>query len=133
MKKIVAFCAIFALGILSARADDDTWHNVYHSLKRFFTGSDSHHHHSTESTTHRHRSAKRTASPTPSSASSSSSSSVAATAKKTQNSPANGASENSPEAGPSPETRAVVLPEPSPARPEATATPAVTTTATPAQ
>lgn len=57
MRKTVTFCTIFALGIFSARADDDTWHNIYHSLKRLFTGNDSHRH--ATSTTHRHRTAKR--------------------------------------------------------------------------
>jgi hypothetical protein len=38
----LALAAVLALGVNSnLPADDDTWHNVYHSLKRFFTGSKS--------------------------------------------------------------------------------------------
>jgi hypothetical protein len=47
----LALVVMLALGANStAQADNDTWHNVYHSLKRFFTGSKSsstpsaHHH-----------------------------------------------------------------------------------------
>ncbi|HYY28903.1 MAG TPA: hypothetical protein VE860_13200 [Chthoniobacterales bacterium] len=38
----LAFAVVLTFAVnTSARADDDTWHNVYHSLKRFFTGSKS--------------------------------------------------------------------------------------------
>jgi hypothetical protein len=35
----VALALVIALGMSSTVRADDTWHNVYHSLKRFFTGS----------------------------------------------------------------------------------------------
>jgi hypothetical protein len=46
----LALAFALALGVSSTVRADDTWHNVYHSLKRFFTGSKSsptpsaHHH-----------------------------------------------------------------------------------------
>src|SRR5271154_6111036 len=46
--RLTSILALFLLMAVSAQADD-TWHNVYHSLKRFFTGKPSatpvvHHH-----------------------------------------------------------------------------------------
>lgn len=46
----LALAFVVAIGVSSTVRADDTWHNVYHSLKRFFTGSKSsptpsvHHH-----------------------------------------------------------------------------------------
>jgi hypothetical protein len=37
----LALAFALALGVSSTVRADDTWHNVYHSLKRFFTGSKS--------------------------------------------------------------------------------------------
>jgi hypothetical protein len=41
MKLVLLYCLFLAVGAPHARADD-TWHNIYHSLKRFFTGDDKH-------------------------------------------------------------------------------------------
>ena len=37
MNRFLIFCLLLSVAILPVRADD-TFHNVYHSLKRFFTG-----------------------------------------------------------------------------------------------
>ena len=76
----------------SARADD-TWHNIYHSLKRFFTGNSS----SSPSPSHR---AKRSANQSKTNRSMESGSTTA---------------EGSPEPGASPTPRVVILPATSPA------------------
>ncbi|HEY0789674.1 MAG TPA: hypothetical protein VGD78_01300 [Chthoniobacterales bacterium] len=57
MKRAVLLLAILTLWTPLVRADDDTPHNIYHSLKRFFTGSDGHH---ASPSSSRHRSGKRT-------------------------------------------------------------------------
>ncbi len=77
----------------SARADD-TWHNIYHSLKRFFTGEPS----SSPSPSHR---ARRSASH------------ARTTNQSTE--PASTTPAGSPEPGASPTPRVVILPAASPA------------------
>jgi len=41
MNRVLLFCLLLATAAPSSQADD-TWHNIYHSLKRFFTGEDKH-------------------------------------------------------------------------------------------
>jgi hypothetical protein len=41
INRILLFCALLSLAASTARSDD-TFHNIYHSLKRFFTGDDKH-------------------------------------------------------------------------------------------
>ena len=92
-----SICIMSAFALLlsvtpSAQADD-TWHNIYHSLKRFFTGNAS----SSPSPTHR---AKRSANHSKTNRSTESASTTA---------------EGSPEPGASPTPRVVILPAGSPA------------------
>jgi cell wall-associated NlpC family hydrolase len=70
MKKIVLAAFLSCFVTTFACGDDDTWHNVYHSLKRFFVGED----HKTQTVHHSRKSGKRShhsqkavakASPTP--------------------------------------------------------------------
>jgi outer membrane biosynthesis protein TonB len=49
MNRVLLFCVVLLAAMPYARGDD-VWHNIYHSLKRFFTGEK---HHSSAS--HRHR------------------------------------------------------------------------------
>ena len=84
----------------SARADD-TWHNVYHSLKRFFTGK------SSSSPTPSHRTRRSTTRAKTEQATESPSATP-------EGSPVPGA-EGSPEPGASPTPRVVILPAASPA------------------
>ena len=60
MNRAALVCTILALAGPLARGDD-TWHNVYHSLKRYFTGSDNHRHSASTSSGGRHRKPKRPA------------------------------------------------------------------------
>jgi hypothetical protein len=39
MNRVLLFCFLLSAAAPHAQADD-TWHNIYHSLKRFFTGND---------------------------------------------------------------------------------------------
>jgi hypothetical protein len=39
MNRILLFCLLLLAATPHARADD-IWHNIYHTLKRFFTGGD---------------------------------------------------------------------------------------------
>ena len=41
INRVLLFCVLLAATTLSARTDD-AFHNIYHSLKRFFTGDDKH-------------------------------------------------------------------------------------------
>ena len=41
MNRILLFCVLLLAATPHARADD-TWHNIYHTLKRFFTGGEKH-------------------------------------------------------------------------------------------
>jgi hypothetical protein len=52
MNRVLLFCVLLSAATPHARADD-TWHNIYHTLKRFFTGGDKHH----SAASRRHRSA----------------------------------------------------------------------------
>jgi hypothetical protein len=92
-----AICILSALMVLSSLAPsaraDDTWHNIYHSLKRFFTGN------SNPSPSPSHR-AKRSANRVRANRSIESASTTP---------------EGSPENGASPTPRVVVLPAASPA------------------
>jgi hypothetical protein len=42
MNRVLLFCVLFSAATPHARADD-TWQNIFHTLKRFFTGGDRHH------------------------------------------------------------------------------------------
>jgi peptidoglycan DL-endopeptidase CwlO len=55
MKKIVLAAVLSCFVTTFACGDDDTWHNVYHSLKRFFVGED----HKTQTVHHSKKSGKR--------------------------------------------------------------------------
>jgi hypothetical protein len=87
------FASVLLLSATPSARADDTWHNIYHSLKRFFTGESS----SSPSATHR---AKRLAN-------------HVRTNRSTE--PASLTPEGSPESGASPAPRVVVLPATSPA------------------
>jgi hypothetical protein len=89
----IALALMLLLSVTPSAQADDTWHNIYHSLKRFFTGE------SSSSPSPKHR-AKRSASH----ARTDRSSELASTT------PA-----GSPEPGVSPTPRVVVLPAASPA------------------
>ena len=89
----IALALMLILSVTPSAQADDTWHNIYHSLKRFFTGE------SSSSPSPKHR-AKRSASH----ARTDRSSELASTT------PA-----GSPEPGVSPTPRVVVLPAASPA------------------
>jgi hypothetical protein len=84
---------VLLLSVTPSALADDTWHNIYHSLKRFFTGNAS----SSPSPSHR---AKRSADHSKTNRSTESGSTTA---------------EGSPEPGASPTPRVVVLPATSPA------------------
>jgi hypothetical protein len=97
LRSIRLMCALVLLLSLapSARADD-TWHNVYHSLKRFFTGG--------------------TPSPTPSHRVRRSTNHVKANqSTSTEPTPTPATPATSPEVGASPTPRVVILPAASPA------------------
>jgi peptidoglycan DL-endopeptidase CwlO len=55
MKRIVLAAILSCFVTTFACGDDDTWHNIYHSLKRFFNGED----HKTQTVQHPKRSARR--------------------------------------------------------------------------
>jgi hypothetical protein len=42
MNRVLLFCVLLSATTPHARADD-TWQNIFHTLKRFFTGDDRHH------------------------------------------------------------------------------------------
>jgi hypothetical protein len=42
MNRVLLFCVLLSAATPHALADD-TWQNIFHSLKRFFTGDDRHH------------------------------------------------------------------------------------------
>ena len=109
-RSIRLMCAlVFLLIVTPSARGQDTWHNVYHSLKRFFTGGSS----STPTPSHRVRH----------------SANHAKVKESTQPAAAN--PETSPEAGASPTPRVVILPAASPTaeRDQATASPSATSDA----
>jgi peptidoglycan DL-endopeptidase CwlO len=70
MKRIVVVTAVLSCFVTTlACGDDDTWHNIYHSLKRFFNGEDHKtqtvHHSSSGARRSHHAKAVAKASPTP--------------------------------------------------------------------
>jgi hypothetical protein len=90
--RVLLFCVLLSATTLNARADDP-FHNIYHSLKRFFTGDDKH---SSAASQHKHSPLKHS---------------------HAQSSP------GEPQGGNTPEPRTVVLPEATPVQGDRAAKP----------
>ena len=90
--RVLLFCVLLSATTLNGRADDP-FHNIYHSLKRFFTGDDKH---SSAASQHKHSPLKHS---------------------HAQSSP------GEPQGGNTPEPRTVVLPEATPVQGDRAAKP----------
>jgi hypothetical protein len=92
INRVLLFCVLLSATTLNGRADDP-FHNIYHSLKRFFTGDDKH---SSAASQHKHSPLKHS---------------------HAQSSP------GEPQGGNTPEPRTVVLPEATPVQGDRAAKP----------